>query len=177
MTKIFFTGDLHLGDENIRVYEKRPFKNIGEMDNAIVENWNSAVSEEDLTIVVGDVGVYSVEQMKSIIGQLKGDKILIKGNHDLFRSNEVWKEVGFKEVSDYFIIYNKWFIVQHEPPDYYNENTPFFWIYAHVHATEMYQTITRRSACVSTERWNFAPVELTKIIDLARCHEGKLQKF
>lgn len=44
---IFFTADLHLGHENIIKLCQRPFKNIEQMDNALIQNWNAVVKEED----------------------------------------------------------------------------------------------------------------------------------
>jgi calcineurin-like phosphoesterase family protein len=92
---------------------------------------------------------------------------LIKGNHDK-RNNNWWLEAGFDEVSAYPIVFREWLIIQHEPPSYINDATPFFYIYGHVHGTSMYKTITKQSACVSVERWDYTPVSLNKIIELVK---------
>ncbi len=167
MSKIFLTADLHFGHENIITYEKRPFANAEEMDEALVNNWNQVVSKKDTVIVVGDVSFHSKEKTTELIHRLKGKKILVKGNHDK-KSNSWWLEAGFEEVSNYPIIYREWFIIQHQPPSYYNDAVPYFYIYGHVHGTKMYKTITKQSACVSVERWNYTPVELEKIVALAQ---------
>lgn len=49
-----------------------------------------------------------------------------------------------------------------------NDATPFFYIYGHVHSTEAYKTITKQTACVSVERWNYTPVDLEKIKELVK---------
>ena len=45
MGKIFYIADLHLGHSNIIRLSKRPFNNVAEMDNALIDNWNKVVSD------------------------------------------------------------------------------------------------------------------------------------
>jgi calcineurin-like phosphoesterase family protein len=167
MNKIFLTADMHFGHTNIIKYENRPFMGADDMDDAIIKKWNKVVSKSDTVIVAGDVSFYKKEKTAEIVQNLNGKKILIKGNHDQ-RNNAWWAEAGFDEVSSYPIIYKEWFVIQHEPPYYYNDATPYFYIYGHVHGSEMYKTITKQTACVCVERWDYAPVELEKIIELAK---------
>ena len=167
MQKVFLTADMHFGHENIIKYENRPFANAEAMDGTIINNWNKTVSKNDTVIVAGDVSFYGQEKTAEIVRQLNGRKILIKGNHDK-RKNNWWMDVGFDEVSSYPIIYKGWFVIQHEPPTYYNDATPYFYIYGHVHGSEMYRTVTKQTACVSVERWDYTPVNLEKIIELAK---------
>jgi calcineurin-like phosphoesterase family protein len=168
MFKTFFIADLHFGHTNIIEYEKRPFKGVHEMNLALIKNWNSVVSKKDKVIVAGDVSFLSSEDTKGIISKLQGHKILVMGNHDRGRNIPWWYEVGFNEVYKHPIVYNDFIIVSHEPPHYIPPNTPYFYIYGHVHNSEMYRTITKTSACVSVERWDYTPVELEKITDLVR---------
>ena len=167
MSKTFLIADLHLGHENIIKYENRPFLNKEAMDSTIIKNWNNVVSKRDKIFIAGDVTFYNKEKIAEIIRQLNGKKILVKGNHDT-RNNNWWSDVGFDEISNYPIIYKEWFVISHEPPTYYNDATPYFYIYGHVHGSEMYRTITKQTACVCVERWDYTPVELEKIIELAK---------
>ncbi len=167
MNKLFLIADMHFGHENIIRFENRPFLNKEDMDSAMIKNWNSAASKKDTVIVAGDVSFYNKEKTSEIIHSLNGKKILIKGNHDQ-RNNNWWIEAGFDEVSNYPIVYKEWLIISHEPPTYMNGATPYFYIYGHVHGTDMYKTVTKQTACVSVERWDYTPVELDKIIELAK---------
>lgn len=170
MSKVLVTSDLHFFHGNVIQYENRPFRDIQDMNECLIENWNRSVSRCDHVFVLGDVSFGNKEDTKSVINQLKGRKILIMGNHDRGRSvNSFWHYVGFDEVSKYPIIYDKNIIMQHEPPssEYFEDkDTPFKVLYGHVHLSEMFKTVTRNTVCVCTERWNFAPVELTKCLEL-----------
>jgi len=158
---------MHFGHKKIMTYENRPFASIENMDAAIIKNWNNTVSKTDKIFIAGDVSFYGKDKTAEIIQKLNGKKILVKGNHDE-RGNNWWADVGFDEVSNYPIIYRERFVIQHEPPEYNIETTPYFYIYGHVHGDEKYKTITQKTACVCVERWNYTPVELEKIIESAK---------
>lgn len=76
---IFVTADLHLGHEGIRQHCARPFSSVEEMDEALISNWNGAVSRRDLVYVVGD---FAWRNHNLYLGRLNGKKILVRGNHD-----------------------------------------------------------------------------------------------
>jgi len=92
----FFTSDTHFGHSNIIKYCNRPFADAGEMDRAIIANWNAVVKPLDEVYHLGDVAFTSPERAKHILSILNGYKILILGNHD--RSGMKMKEWGFQEV-------------------------------------------------------------------------------
>ena len=167
MSRLFFTADMHFGHANIMKYENRPFTSVEAMDNVMIQNWNNAISKHDRVIVAGDVSFYRKEKTAEIIQQLNGRKTLVKGNHDQ-RNTRWWMDIGFDEVSSHPIIIKEWVIVQHEPPTYINDAMPFFLIYGHVHGTDMYSTVTKTTACVCVERWEYTPVQLERIIELAK---------
>lgn len=92
----YFTSDTHYSHSNIIKYCNRPFKDAGEMNRVIIENWNNLVKPEDTVYHLGDVAFASPEVTKNIVSNLNGYKILILGNHD--RSGHKMKEWGFQEV-------------------------------------------------------------------------------
>jgi calcineurin-like phosphoesterase family protein len=92
----YFTSDTHFGHTNIIKYCNRPFANAGEMDRAMVVNWNAIIKPEDTIYHLGDVSFSSPERTKHILANLNGYKILILGNHD--RSEFKMKDWGFNEV-------------------------------------------------------------------------------
>jgi len=92
--KIFLTSDHHFGHENIIRYTGRPFKDIYEMDECLIENWNKTVSKRDLVYHVGDIFVCSKrlfrnpsQHAENIRRRLNGQIFLIKGNHEAVASD------------------------------------------------------------------------------------------
>ena len=78
----YFTADLHLGHRNIIDYCGRPFRDAGDMDDALVERWNSTVAANDEVIVLGDFAMGRIDETLPIAGVLNGRKVLLAGNHD-----------------------------------------------------------------------------------------------
>lgn len=80
---IYFTSDLHIND--LRVFNgsrKKYFKTISGFHEYLIKKWNNKVTDEDLIIVLGDVGI-DTESTVNMLNQLNGRKVLILGNHDI----------------------------------------------------------------------------------------------
>ena len=164
MPETFVCADLHFGHENIIKYENRPWLNADAMNWGLIVNWNSVVSKDDKVFVLGDVGFCGKEKMTELVSKLNGHKILIMGNHDRSRPSKWWQEVGFENVSRWPIIYKEHIVMMHEPPTYFNEATPYFYIYGHVHGCPDYQDHTEHSACVSIERLDYKPAKFDDVV-------------
>lgn len=97
MHNTWFTSDTHFGHSKILEYEKeaRPFDSVEEMNEAIIDNWNSLVRPVDTVYHLGDFcfGRRYIE----IAARLNGRKNLILGNHDSY------------PVGDYLQYFNKVF--------------------------------------------------------------------
>lgn len=167
MSKIFVTADLHFYHENIINYANRPFRSVKHMNETIISNWNRVVSNKDKVFVLGDVGFGTKEQLKETIMSLNGNKILIMGNHD-GNSIQKWMDCGFKEVYKYPIIYKNYIVMSHEPPMFFNDAIPYIYFYGHVHDTDMYTTVTKSTACLCMERWNYTPVNMNDVFNIMK---------
>lgn len=90
---IYFTADTHFYHSNIIKYCNRPFKNIEEMNETLIRNWNSIVKPNDSVYVIGDfVWTYNKNAINNIlyvINRLNGYIYLIKGSHDFFERNDL----------------------------------------------------------------------------------------
>lgn len=80
--KIFLIGDTHFMHRNIIKYCNRPFKDVEEMTETLIKNWNSVVGKNDIVYVVGDFALCGKAKIIEIGNQLNGRKRLILGNHD-----------------------------------------------------------------------------------------------
>jgi len=167
----YFIADTHFGDKKIIDYEGRPFKNAEEMDEALIKNWNEVVSPDDTVFVLGDFSTYDVEKTKAICMQLRGKKILVKGNHD-GETEETYRECGFVSAYDYPIIFEGFWMLSHEPL-YINHSMPYANVYGHVHNCEMYVDHSAHSFCVSVERINYRPISWETMKDkMQKCQSN-----
>lgn len=82
--RIFFTSDLHFGHRSILwLGNGRPFKTTDEMDQALIDNWNSVVKPGDVVYILGDMSLRGdYTHLESCISKLNGNKHLLIGNHD-----------------------------------------------------------------------------------------------
>lgn len=79
---IFFTSDSHFHHKNILDFEPRPFNSTEEMNDGLIAAWNSVVRKTDTVYHLGDFCFGNVKEWLDILNQLRGNIILIKGNHD-----------------------------------------------------------------------------------------------
>ena len=81
-SEVFFTSDTHFGHEKIISLCNRPFFSVEEMDNTLIENWNSVIGPNDYVFHLGDFCFKGNQYWGKILDQLNGHKFLILGNHD-----------------------------------------------------------------------------------------------
>lgn len=77
----FYTSDLHIGHERIIELDNRPFKNLTEMHETIVEKWNRKVRKSDHVYILGDFA-FSIDDFIMYANLLRGTLHFIPGNHD-----------------------------------------------------------------------------------------------
>ena len=92
MSEAFLVSDTHFGHGNICRFKRddgtdlRPWDDVFEMEEALVERWNSAVSPSDKVYHLGDVAI--PRRGLKVLERLNGRKILIRGNHDIFKLSD-----------------------------------------------------------------------------------------
>lgn len=106
----WFISDTHFFHANMLKFTDavgktiRPFDDVKEMNEIMVQNWNSVVKDNDFVYHLGDVTFDYGKEFNQLMSRLKGRKRLILGNHDKikgtnlldwFEKVELWK--GFKE--------------------------------------------------------------------------------
>lgn len=98
----FFTSDTHYYHTNIIKFSKRPFKDVEEMNEGLITNYNAVVREKDMVFHLGDFGFGKGNATENILRRLNGDKHLIFGNHDkALRKNKALLAKYFGWAKDY----------------------------------------------------------------------------
>lgn len=80
----WYTSDLHFSHKRIVEFTNRAVETTQELhDRWLIDLWNSQVSKGHLVYHMGDFSfAKNYEDIASVVYQLNGQKIFIKGNHD-----------------------------------------------------------------------------------------------
>lgn len=87
----WFTSDIHFNHRNIIRLCDRPFDDIVEMNESIIENFNAVVRPDDDLYILGDVNFKG--NADKLIPRLNGYKFLIEGNHDKDYDPTLFEEI------------------------------------------------------------------------------------
>lgn len=139
-----YISDTHFSHKNIIKFDNRPFASVTEMDEYLIEQWNKKVNKDDTVNILGDFCWGKANRWLEILEQLKGNKVLIKGNHDLKNIPSSVKN-HFQDIKERKCIQDEGrkVIMNHYPE-------PFYWhdydervcmLYGHVHNTTEAQAV------------------------------------
>lgn len=186
MTKFvnrFVISDHHFGHTNS--WEKfkladgsplRPFTSNDEMNETMIERHNAKVKEHDTVYFLGDVVIN--RKHLHLVKRLNGRKILIRGNHDIFR-DEDYRDVGFEQIHGVRVFVDK-FILSHIPlhPDCVTGRFRVN-VHGHLHANQIMRNVTKYTAsngvpftmdepdprymCVCVEQTDFTPLHFDEV--------------
>jgi calcineurin-like phosphoesterase family protein len=106
MPSVFLVSDTHFGHTGVCRFTRndgeklRPWTDPDEMDEAMVKAWNERVKPTDKVYHLGDVVIN--RKALGTLRRLNGDKVLIRGNHDIFRDDEY--RMYFRELRAYHVM-------------------------------------------------------------------------
>jgi calcineurin-like phosphoesterase family protein len=181
MPAVFLVSDTHFGHagvcrfmRNDGVTKLRPWDTPEDMDEAMVKAWNETVRPNDKVYHLGDVVIN--RRALATMARLNGDKVLIRGNHDIFRDDEYRKY--FRELRAYHVMNGM--ILSHIP--IHSESLGRFGtnIHGHLHSnrvmTEVWgeYKIDVRYHCVCVEQTDFAPILFEDVIKRIEAEGGKI---
>ena len=184
MPAVFLVSDTHFGHagvcrftRNDGVTKLRPWDNADEMDEAMVAAWNERVRPNDKVYHLGDVVIN--RKVLGIMRRLNGDKVLIRGNHDIFPDVEYREH--FRELRAYHVMNGM--ILSHIP--IHSESLGRFGvnIHGHLHANRVMlpgfngkitDIVDTRYHCVCVEQTNFAPILFEDVIKRITAEGGQI---
>lgn len=143
---VFFTSDLHFFHEAIIRFCNRPFKDVSEMNETIIRNWNSKVGKDDTVFILGDFCFGGSGAWSYLLDNLNGHKHLIIGNHDMknLRQGFIHKfdSVSFQQsiyVGDQFIYLNHFPFLCYAGS--YRKGNPVWQLFGHLHSQDVHYNI------------------------------------
>ena len=143
----YFIADQHFHHRILNEkMDKRGFDSVEEMNEVMIERWNSKVNKNDEVIILGDFSWGNAQQTKEILDRLKGRLYLIKGNHDRFLNDKKFLWDRFLWIKDYAELKDnkRKVILSHYPIACYNgqyrrdENgiPKTYMLHGHIHNTQ-----------------------------------------
>ncbi len=168
MSNIFLCSDHHLSHGNIIVFKRddgtplRSFSSIEEHDEFIIEQHNKTVRPNDKVYFLGDVTFHN--KYLHLVGRMNGDKVLIKGNHDILKISQY--EQYFRDIRAYHFLDT--FILSHIPIHTESFSRWSANIHGHLHdkrvKTAFGLNIDERYQNVSMEQLdNYTPISLEEM--------------
>ena len=182
MPAVFLVSDTHFGHagvcrftRNDGVTKLRPWDNAEEMDEFMVKAWNDRVGPKDKVYHLGDVVMH--RRSLAIMDRLNGDKVLIRGNHDIFKDDDYRKY--FRELRAYHVMNGM--ILSHIP--IHSESLGRFGvnIHGHTHANRVMRdlavcgrtdVIDVRYHNVCVEMTDFAPILFEDVVKRIEAEGG-----
>ena len=191
MPAVFLVSDTHFGHAGVCKFMRndgetklRPWDNAEEMDEAMVKLWNERVKPTDKVYHLGDVVIN--RKALGIMRRLNGDKVLIRGNHDIFRDDEYRQH--FRELRAYHVMNGM--ILSHIPLHPGSLGRFGVNIHGHLHSNRVmkakginYPTgeiiysetdIDPRYHCVCVEQTDFAPILFEDVVKRIEVEGGKI---
>lgn len=136
--------------------QNRPFENIQEMNQILIQNYNAVVHKNDTVYILGDISHHlPMDRANELISRLNGKKILIKGNHDKKDDLELFEEIcDFKTVS----LNGLYFALMHYP---IKNGKPFgkdyFAVTGKTAAELVYERVNAEKPAMGLTTWKDAP--------------------
>ena len=175
-TPIFFTSDTHFYHSNIIKFCGRPFKDVEEMNETLINNWNEVVGPTDIVYHLGDFCFAGSAEWHSVLGQLNGRIHLIIGNHDEKNLRQGYMNL-FESVSyqKHIVIGSDNFYLNHYPYLCYpGHHSHTYQLFGHVHSSHfkfegidskrMQNNITPTQYDVGVDWNDFKPISYEKLI-------------
>ena len=135
----YYISDLHLFHKASIEFDNRPYKDIETMHDYIRTKWNNKITNGDTVYILGDMSLRGQkENLISFVSTLKGQKVLVKGNHDDvsdYRYQQLFDEiVNYKEIHDSVNGQNYDLVLCHYPIfSWKNMGRGWIHLYGHTH--------------------------------------------
>lgn len=164
MPASFVISDTHFAHRNIVKFlcedgsKVRPWDDIDQMAEDMVKWWNEVVKPQDKVYHLGDVAI--ARRGLDVLKRLNGRKILIRGNHDIFKLKDYAEH--FDDIRGVHVIDKHRVIMSHIPLHF--DQTSSRWvgnIHGHLHTNTMDDPFYTN---VSVEQINFRPVPLDDVL-------------
>ncbi len=153
-------SDTHFGHGNIYGYTGRP----ADAHERIVANWRALVTDEDIVVHLGDLALMRPDRMASLLAELPGRILLLRGNHDR-QKPEVYERLGIATIPPFTLSRGGWTVAFTHAPHPELVTTPRRqWLNVHGHIHEKLAP-DLRLINVGVEWTGYSPVRVDELLD------------
>ena len=143
----YVSSDRHIGHKNILKYDNRPFANIDEHDQAIIDTINLHVKKDDTLYVLGDVFLCSNTRARKYLSQLKCNNIYYTvWNHDWRKQCSLLDELWRNNLGLLYENHESRIVLSHYPLQE-RRNKHYGWKHYHGHSHHKLKKIKGRQDC------------------------------
>lgn len=175
---IWFSSDLHFNHNKDFCYAPRGFSSVEEMNNTIIERWNSKVAPTDEVYILGDLMLNDLEAGLACLSKLNGQLHIILGNHDTNTRIEAYSNCKNIISIDYAtqIKYGKYIaFLSHYPTlcANYDDEKKVWNLHGHTHSQEKFSTFAQ---CynVALDAHDCYPVSIEEVLEDIRKKKQEL---
>lgn len=174
---IWAISDLHYNHEKIISFvdykgnRTRNFDSVDQMNECILDRWNSVVKPGDIVYCLGDVFLGDKEKFKKDWPKFNGSKRLTLGNHD---DPQFLSSGGFFKKVMYWRSFPEYGLMMHHTPLHItsllrskSSNLPLFQIHGHTHTMGSPRG-PYSSVCV--EMIDYTPVAIEDLAEKAKTY-------
>ena len=165
----WFTSDSHYGQEAVIRLQPRPYASLSDMEEDLVHRWNEVIKPHDIVYHLGDFATGSAAdkpRIQGIFKRLNGEKMLIRGNHDV--RNVFVQRLGWKFIGDLKTISVDGIKIAmcHYPLQAWDGSMDGSWhLHGHTHGL-MAEHHTWLKEDVSADRHGLRPISLDEVKDI-----------
>lgn len=173
---IYFSSDGHFFHQNVIRFDNRPFTNVDEMNEMLIQNWNGVVRHDDEIYYLGDFSFGNENETGRVLSRLNGRKFLILGNHDKPKLMNVFKK-HFEMIEQYKTLNYKdlYFVMFHFPiEEWHWQHKGAIHLCGHRHNTHLDNVNEKyKRYDVGVRANNYTPVSIDYIIKFVKDKEIK----
>ncbi len=174
---IYFTSDQHFNHDKDFIWEQRGFKNVTEMNEALIGKWNEVITPWDTVFHLGDLCLGKIEDIEPILRRLNGEIHLVIGNHDTVNRIAFYKTVPqIKRIIDFTTVNHNGchLALSHYPKDITKRKRHYsqemYCVHGHIHTRDRFMSEYKFTYNVAVDAHELKPILIDDLVTDIRNH-------
>lgn len=161
----WFISDTHFYHSNIIKFCGRPYSSAEEMNEGLINNWNSRIGKKDVVYHLGDFAFCGTSKAVEILNRLNGKIHYIMGNHDKCIKDQALQRFESVSLMKEISINGQMIVLCHFPLESWHKSYKgSFHLHGHTHK-DLDTSQGKRRIDVSVDTHNMFPVSYEEIYE------------